>query len=170
VPSVLPRYEHSCLVGSLAKNMSLPGIRLGYMAVNPAMPGKEDFMAAAVFGNMALGVTAAPVIGQKLLKYCLGHNTDASVYAKRRQVMADMLTRAGYEFNMPDGAFYFFPKAPGGDDKAFTQELMKHRVLAVPGCAFGAPGYFRLCFCVSETVIERAFEGLKKAREAIEKK
>ena len=167
VPSLLPLYEYSCLVGSLAKNMSLPGERLGYMAVSASMPGKEDFVGAVCSGNQALGATSAPVVGQKLVKYCIGKNTDASVYARRREVMADVLARAGYEFNMPEGAFYFFPKAPGGDDKAFVEELMKHRILAVPGYAFGMPGYFRLSFCVNEDVISRSYEGFKKAKDAV---
>ena len=166
VPSVLPLYEYACLVGSLAKNMSMPGLRLGYMTVAPNMPDKADFLAAVMTGNQALGISAAPIVAQKLLKYCLGHNTDVSVYARRREAMADVLSRAGYEFNMPEGAFYFFPKAPGGDDQAFAQELMKQRILAVPGTAFGMPGYFRLSFCVNEEVIKRSFEGFRKAREA----
>jgi len=88
---------------------------------------------------------------------------DAGIYAKRRDVMARVLTEAGYDFLMPKGAFYFFPKAPGGDDVAFCQRLMEEKVLAVPGTGFGGPGYFRLTFCVGEEVIERAAEGFRKA-------
>ena len=170
VPSVLPLYEYSCLVSSLAKNMGLPGERVGYLAVSPDMPEKEQFMGAVCGANQAMGVTSAPIIGQMLLARCIGHNTDASVYARRREVMADVLKRAGYEFNMPAGAFYFFPRTPGDDDQAFIRELMRHRVLAVPGAAFKMPGYFRLAFCVNEEVIRRSFEGFKLAREAMEKR
>ncbi|MDR1126226.1 MAG: pyridoxal phosphate-dependent aminotransferase [Deltaproteobacteria bacterium] len=170
VPSVLPLYEYSCVVSSFAKNISLPGERIGYLAACKDMPGKIDFVAAIIAANRRLGVTSAPIIGQELLKYCLGHNTDAETYAKRRTVMADVLTRAGYKFNMPAGAFYFFPIAPGGDDLAFVKILAEQRVLAVQGTAFGMPGYFRLSFCVSEEIIKRSFEGLKKAREIVEGK
>ncbi len=169
VPSVLDQYEHSCVVSSFAKNMSLAGERIGYLAAANNMPEKIDFLCAIMAGVRAIGA-ACPTIGQKLLPYCLGHNTDKQVYARRRDAMADVLSRAGYEFNMPAGAFYFFPKAPGGDDFAFVKELLKHRVLAVHGSAFGMPGYFRLTFCVNEDTIKRSFEGFKKAREVIEGK
>ena len=166
VPSVLPLYEYSCLVGSFAKNMSLPGERIGYLAAAGNMPEKADFIAAITAGNRCMGSGGAPCIGQEIIRHSLGFNTDREVYAKRRDAMADVLTRAGYEFNMPDGAFYFFPKAPGGDDNAFVEELLKHRVLAVQGSSFGMPGYFRLTFCVNEDTIKRSFEGFKKARAA----
>lgn len=78
------------------------------------------------------------------------------MYAARRKAMAQVLTEAGYDFLMPAGAFYFFPKAPGGDDVAFVNALVEERVLAVPGSGFGCPGYFRLAFCVDEGVIRNA--------------
>lgn len=81
--------------------------------------------------------------------------------------MAEVLTRAGYEFVMPRGAFYFFPKAPGGDDVAFVNRLMEERVLAVPGSGFGWPGHIRLAFCVDESVIRNAEEGFAKAAAAM---
>ena len=80
--------------------------------------------------------------------------------------MAEVLDAGGYEYLMPRGAFYFFPKAPGGDDVRFVNELLKERVLAVPGSGFGCPGYFRLAFCVDESVIRNAAEGFAKARKA----
>jgi aspartate aminotransferase len=166
VPSVLPLYEYSCLVGSFAKNMSLPGERIGYLAAAGDMPDKADFIAAITAGNRCMGSGGAPCIGQEIVRHSLGHNTDREVYARRRDAMADVLRRAGYDFNLPDGAFYFFPKAPGGDDMAFIDELLKHRILAVHGRSFGMPGYFRLTFCVNEAVIKRSCEGFKKAREA----
>ena len=83
--------------------------------------------------------------------------------------MAEVLKNAGYEFLLPDGAFYFFPKAPGGDDVAFVQLLLEENILAVPGSGFGCPGYFRLAFCVDESIIRKAGQGfanaLKKANE-----
>jgi aspartate aminotransferase len=80
--------------------------------------------------------------------------------------MAGVLSRTGYEFFMPRGAFYFFPKSPIPDEVAFVSKLAEHRVLAVPGRGFGLPGYFRLAFCVDEAIILRAEEGLAKARSA----
>ncbi|MBQ4125247.1 MAG: aminotransferase class I/II-fold pyridoxal phosphate-dependent enzyme, partial [Desulfovibrio sp.] len=86
------------------------------------------------------------------------------VYLRRRDAMAEVLTSAGIEFTLPKGAFYFFPKAPGGDDKAFVAALAEERVLGVPGSGFGCPGFFRLAFCVDEKVIRNSAEGFAKAR------
>ena len=120
-------------------------------------------MAGVVFANRILGYVNAPAIGQAILLKALGQQVDVSVYAERRDAMAKVLGDAGYEFVMPRGAFYFFPKAPGGDDVAFVEKLCKERVLAVPGSGFGMPGYFRLTFCVGTKVILGAVEGFKKA-------
>ena len=84
--------------------------------------------------------------------------------ARRREMMGNVLSDAGYEFQMPKGAFYFFPKAPGGDDVAFVNKLLDERILAVPGSGFGGPGHFRLAFCVEDEVIARSAEGFKRAR------
>ena len=96
----------------------------------------------------------------------LGANVDVAVYKARRDAMAAVLERTGYTFTMPAGAFYFFPKAPGGDDIAFVNRLQNERVLAVPGSGFGYPGYFRLAFCVEESIIYRAEEGFRNAAQA----
>ena len=81
--------------------------------------------------------------------------------------MAKVLTDAGIEFIMPGGAFYFFPKSPTADERIFIDALLKERVLAVPGRGFGAPGYFRLAFCVSEKNITDSAESFKRAMAAI---
>ena len=77
--------------------------------------------------------------------------------------MAEVLAAAGVEFAMPKGAFYFFPKAPGGDDLAFTDALLEERILVVPGRGFGGPGHVRLSCSVDERIIARAAEGFKRA-------
>ena len=120
-------------------------------------------MAGIVFTNRILGYVNAPAMGQSILLKALGSQVDCSIYASRRAAMAKVLTDAGYEFFLPEGAFYFFPKAPGGDDIAFVAKLCEQRVLAVPGTGFGMPGYFRLTFCVDQKVIENAAEGFKRA-------
>jgi len=105
----------------------------------------------------------APAIGQAILLKSLGSQVDVGIYDERRAAMAKVLDAAGYEYVMPAGAFYFFPKAPGGDDIAFVQKLCEQRVLAVPGTGFGMPGYFRLTFCVDKKVIENSAEGFARA-------
>ena len=163
VPSVLPLYPYSLVIGSFSKNLSLPGERVGFVVVSPDMPQREKLVAGMVFANRILGFVNAPAIGQSLLLRALGHGVDRGIYERRRAAMAGVLTRAGYEFFMPRGAFYFFPKSPDPDEVAFTERLADHRVLAVPGRGFGLPGYFRLAFCVDEAVINRSEEGFAKA-------
>jgi len=113
--------------------------------------------------NRTLGFVNAPVIGQRLAEALIDASVDVGVYDRRRKAMAAALTSAGIEFYLPKGAFYFFPKAPGGDDQAFVNLLLEENILAVPGRGFGMPGYFRLAFCVDEKVIERSAPGFARA-------
>ena len=163
VPSLPKLYPYTVVATSFSKNLCLPGERVGYLALTPNMPGKEELMAGLVFANRILGFVNAPAIGQKVVLKALGQQVDVGVYAARRAAMAKALTEAGCEFTMPAGAFYFFPKAPIADDVAFVDVMLKERILAVPGTGFGMPGYFRLAFCVDQKVIENAAEGFKRA-------
>ncbi len=167
VPSVLPLYPYAVAISSFSKNLSLPGERVGYVALSPRLPEKAELMAGLTLTNRILGFVNPPVIGQHIMAKALGSQVDLSVYAARRKAMAEVLREAGYDFQMPAGAFYFFPKAPGGDDVAFVNQLLEERVLAVPGSGFGCPGYFRLAFCVAESVIRNAADGFAKARAAV---
>lgn len=167
VPSVLPLYPYAVVVSSFSKCLSLPGERVGYAAVSPRLPEAEELMAGLTLTNRILGFVNPPVVGQHLMAAALDSQVDLAVYAARRKAMAQVLTEAGYDFLMPAGAFYFFPKAPGGDDVAFVNALVEERVLAVPGSGFGCPGYFRLAFCVDESVIRNAAEGFARARARI---
>ncbi len=133
------------------------------------MREKDELMAALTLTNRILGFVNPPVIGQHILDHAMDAGVDIEVYAARRKAMAEVLKEAGYEFRMPAGAFYFFPRAPGGDDVAFVRELVKERILAVPGAGFGWPGHFRLTFCVDEEVIRRAAPGFSRARAAMER-
>lgn len=166
IPAILPIYPYAVLASSFSKNLSLPGERIGYIAVSPTLADREELVAGFILANRILGFVNPPVVGQYLMKAALGSQADVSVYAARREAMAEVLTRAGYEFFKPKGAFYFFPKAPGGDDVAFVRRLQEELVLAVPGSGFAGPGHFRLTFCVGEDIIRRAEAGLKKARDA----
>ena len=166
VPSTLPLYPYAVLASSFSKNLSLPGERIGYLAVSPKLENRAELVAGLILANRILGFVNPPVVGQHLMAAALGSQVDVGVYAARRAVMAEVLTRAGYEFFLPKGAFYFFPKAPGGDDVAFVNRLLEERILAVPGSGFAGPGHFRLTICVGEEIIRRAEDGLKRARDA----
>ena len=164
VPPVLPLYPYTVVVGSFSKSLSLAGERLGYLAANPAMPDVETLLSGVVFTNRTLGFVNAPAIAQRVLASALGAHVDLGIYDARRRAMARVLSDAGIEFSMPQGAFYFFPRIPvGEDDSAFVRQLMEERVLAVPGSGFGYPGYFRLAFCVDCEVIERAAASFNRA-------
>ena len=168
VPPVLPLSPFALVLGSFSKNLSMAGERVGYLAANPAMPDIDLLMNAVTLTNRTLGFVNAPVLGQRLAMALLGEGVDVSVYARRREMMARVLADAGIRFAMPQGAFYFFPEAPGGDDDAFVQALLAQNVLAVPGRGFGFAGHFRLSFSVDERVIERSAAGFKAAVGAMQ--
>ena len=99
---------------------------------------------------------------QRVIGRLAGHRVDISPYIRRRDLLCQRLAAMGYELRKPEGTFYLFPQAPGGDDMAFIKALQKELILAVPGSGFGAPGYFRIAFCVNEGVIERSMDGFEK--------
>jgi aspartate aminotransferase len=166
VPPILPLYPFGIVVGSFSKSLSLAGERIGYTAVNPDMPQADELLAGLILCNRTLGYVNAPVIGQHLVESSLGVTVDAGIYKSRRDAMAGILRDAGIEFTLPKGAFYFFPKVPGQvDDMEFCGLLLDERILAVPGRGFGLPGYFRLTYCMDESVILRAAPGLQKAAD-----
>lgn len=167
VPPVLPIYPFTVVVGSFSKNLSLAGERVGYLLANPAMPEVDRLVAGVIMTNRILGFVNAPALGQKLMAAALGSGVDVNIYRERRDAMARVLDAAGIRYHLPQGAFYFFPQAPNGnDDKAFVDLLLKNRVLGVPGSGFGYPGFFRLTFCVDKRIIERSAEGFRQAAEA----
>ena len=167
VPPVLPLSPFALVLGSFSKSLSLAGERIGYVAANPAMPDVSTLINAVTMTNRTLGFVNAPVLGQRLAMTLLDEGVDVGVYDRRRRAMAKVLADAGIRFAMPQGAFYFFPEAPGGDDQAFVQALLSKNVLAVPGAGFGFPGYFRLSFSVDEKVIAGSADGFKAAVQSL---
>ena len=163
VPSVLPLTPYSVVLGSFSKTLSLAGERIGYLVVSPAMPDGATLVNAVTLTNRTLGFVNAPVIGQRLATALLDETVDLDIYDRRRKLMAKVLADAGVEFAMPRGAFYFFPKAPGGDDLAFVDALQDELILAVPGRGFGMAGFVRLSCSVDEKIIARSAEGFKRA-------
>lgn len=163
VPSMFNVYDGTVVIGSFSKTLSLPGERIGYIAVNPALENASELLGGLTLTNRTLGFVNAPVVAQKLIARCSNARIDLDVYRRRRDLMAEVLTKAGIEFIMPSGAFYFFPKSPTADERVFVEALLKERILAVPGRGFGLPGYFRLAFCVSEKTIANSAESFSRA-------
>ena len=171
VPAILPMSKFALVLGSFSKTLSMAGERIGYIAVNPALSAADDgaLVSTLTLVNRTLGYVNAPVIGQKLAAAICNETVDLGVYKRRHDLMAKVLTDAGIEFTMPRGAFYFFPKAPGGNDTAFVDALLEEKILAVPGSGFGRAGHFRLSCAVDEQIIARSADGFKRATEKFTK-
>lgn len=163
VPSILKAYPHSVVVTSFSKDLSIPGERLGYIAMSPSMNEAGLTMDGFVLCNRVLGFVNAPGLIQRAVKDHLRDVVDVSIYRKRRDRLYDALTSFGYECVRPEGAFYLFPKSPLDDDIQFVGQLQKKLILAVPGTGFGGPGYFRLAYCVSDETIEGSLKGFGEA-------
>lgn len=162
VPSVFAAYPHSIVVNSFSKELSLAGERIGYLAVHPAAEDSAQILAAAAAIN-SMNVVNAPSLFQQAAARVLGAAVDVSSYRRRRDLMAAVLDDAGYQFTLPEGAFYLFPKSPVADDVRFTRLLKEERILVSPGRAFGVPGCFRISYAVPEAVIAGSREGFRRA-------
>ena len=163
VASVFLATRNSIVLSSYSKELSLPGERIGYLAVHPEIEDKAALLGALTLANRILGFVNAPALMQRVVARLQDASVDSSIYTRRRELFCSILSEAGYEFVPPKGAFYIFPKSPIADDVAFCAILQEHKILAVPGCGFGAPGYFRLAFCISDDVIRRSAEPFQKA-------
>ncbi|HPY04155.1 MAG TPA: pyridoxal phosphate-dependent aminotransferase [Spirochaetota bacterium] len=166
VAPVLSAYNNSIVVTSYSKTLSLPGERIGYIAFNPACDSADDLLAGMIMANRTLGFVNAPALMQRTVAEMTSEKVDVALYEKRKDMLVEVLRSAGYDFFEPQGAFYIFCKAPGGDDISFVSKLKEHLILAVPGSGFGKKGYFRLTFCVSEKTISNSAEAFKKSIEA----
>ena len=166
VPSVFQAYPNSIVVSSYSKELSLAGERIGYLAVHPDAEDAGLVSGAAIVVNTMLCVNA-PNMLQLVVAQLQGVTVDVSIYKRRRDIFCQGLAEAGYEFNIPQGAFYLFPKSPLPDDVQFLNILKDELILAVPGVGFGAPGYFRLSYAVPDATITGSFKGFKRALEKV---
>jgi aspartate aminotransferase len=170
VPPILSAYEESMAVTSYSKSLSLPGERIGYIAVSPAISGREAVMGALIYATRILGYVNAPALMQRIVARLTGERVDLGVYARRRDAFKAVLDGAGIRYAEPEGAFYLFCQVPEnsrgtGDDGAFTDHLKKHLVLGVPGSSFGKPGWVRFAYCVDEAIIRASAAAFKTAAE-----
>ena len=161
-PQVFPHYEASIVVHSHAKDLALPGERIGYIAVSPAYEDRTELVDGFTFCNRILGFVNAPALMQHAIRDLQGISVDVTDYQRKRDYLYGQLTEMGYSVFKPQGAFYLFPKSPIEDDVAFVEELQKWNVLVVPGRGFGSPGYFRVSYCLEDRVLEGAMEGFAK--------
>jgi aspartate aminotransferase len=166
VPNIFPYIQNSVIVTSHSKDLALPGERIGYLAANPRMQSVEMFMQGAIFSNRVLGFVNAPALMQRLVAKLQRASVDINQYREKRDLLYDNLTAMGFSMVKPDGAFYFFPKSPMADDVKFVKLALQHHILLVPGTGFGAPGHFRIAYCVDKGMIERSLPAWRElARE-----
>lgn len=166
VSAVFPEYEYSVVVTSFAKNLSIPGERIGYIAVNPANPESKEMVNACILATRILGFVNAPALFQRVVAESWDAYCDYSLYEKRCKELCEILDYAGYKYAKPEGAFYLFVKVPekwNDDDMAFCEHLKKFNILTAPGSGFGGKGWFRIAYCVSEQTILNSKEAFYKA-------
>ena len=156
-------YERTITATSHAKDLALPGDRIGYLAVHPACEEAGELMDAFVFCNRVLGFVNAPAIMQHLVRGLQHVTVDIGDYQAKRDYLCDMLSSAGYNVRKPEGAFYLFPQSPVEDEMLLIAALQEEGVLVVPGRGFGMPGYFRISYCVEQAALEGAAPGFRAA-------
>ena len=166
VAPLMTASSNTIVASSYSKELSLPGERIGFIAVHPEMDGKQEMLGALTQANRILGFVNAPALMQRVVAQLQEASVDSAIYAKRLDAFCPILDAAGIKYVRPKGAFYLFPQAPIEDDVRFCQLLQQEKILAVPGRGFGLPGHFRLAFCVDEKVIRASAEGFKKAAAA----
>jgi aspartate aminotransferase len=141
---------------SHSKDLALPGERIGYLAINPALEAADTFIEGAVFSNRVLGFVNAPALMQRLIADLQDESVDIGAYAHKRNLLYQNLSAMGFDMVKPQGGFYLFPKSPLQDDVEFVKMAQEEKILLVPGRGFGAPGYFRIAYCIDLDIIERS--------------
>ena len=167
-PDFLTRYYENTLVGySFSKSLSLPGERIGYVAVPKAARPHDDLVAGISLCNRILGFVNAPSLIQKAVALCVEEKTDVAFYDRNRRTLYDGLKELGFSPFLPEGAFYLWLKSPLENEKEFVETAKKHRLLLVPGSTFGCGGYVRIAYCVSHDMILRSMESFRKLAEEV---
>ncbi|MBO5286180.1 MAG: pyridoxal phosphate-dependent aminotransferase [Clostridia bacterium] len=165
VPYLMNYYDNTIVCYSYSKALSLPGERIGYIAVNPKAVNAKDLYLAICGAGRSLGYVCAPSMFQQVVKKCINAKVDVNVYKENRDILYDNLTKFGYNCVKPDGAFYLFVKALEEDAYKFFEKAKSKEILVVPCDDFGVKGYVRIAYCVDKDKIINslpAFEALAK--------
>ena len=165
VPCVMKYYKDTIVCYSYSKSLSMPGERIGYIAVNPKAARAREVYAAVCGAGRALGFVCAPALFQRVAAVCDGLTADLGIYKRNRDLLYNALTEYGFTCVYPDGAFYLFLKAAEEDAAAFCARARKYELLLVDGSDFGCPGWVRVAYCVQTERIERALPLFKKLAE-----
>jgi aspartate aminotransferase len=165
VPSIFKYYQNSLIATSYSKDLSLPGERIGFVAVHSEMDQIEPVLGALILANRILGFVNAPVLMQRAIIGLQEACVDVNIYRRKRDRLVDQLRSFGYDCINPPGAFYLFPKSPLEDEVEFVKVLQEENILVVPGRGFGKAGHFRIAYCVEDKTIEGALPGFRQAIE-----
>lgn len=163
VPNVLKAYPNSIAAYSYSKTLSLPGERIGFIAVHPGSHEAKDLINALILCTRILGFVHAPAIMQRIVVKLQNARVDVNIYQKKRDLLCAGLAKAGYKFFKPQGAFYLFVQSPIPDDVRFVKMLLQKKILVVPGSGFGRPGYFRIAYCVDNATIINSMQGFRES-------
>ncbi|MBT5377300.1 MAG: pyridoxal phosphate-dependent aminotransferase [Nitrospinaceae bacterium] len=163
VPNIMEFYDNSIYITSHSKDIALPGERIGFVALHPRCEDAGSLMAGLIFCNRVLGFVNAPALIQRVIKKVQGVTVDVELYRRKRDFLYQELMRIGYQVVKPQGAFYLFPQSPLQDEVKFVRKLAEKKVLVVPGRGFGLPGYFRISYCLPDSVLEGAIAGFEQA-------
>ncbi|MCI9277962.1 MAG: pyridoxal phosphate-dependent aminotransferase [Lachnospiraceae bacterium] len=157
-PCVSAFYDDTIMCYSFSKSLSIPGERIGYVAVNPRCKEAEDMINMCGQISRGIGHNCPPSIIQLAVAQTLELTADLSVYETNMELLYKELTALGFACVKPGGTFYIFPKALEQDAKVFCRKALKYDLVLVPGDTFGAPGYFRMAYCIDTEKVERSFE------------
>jgi aspartate aminotransferase len=160
-PEIYAHHPNAISVTSHAKDLALPGERIGYIAMHPECVDLMDLISGMSFTTRTLGFVNAPALMQRALVHLQGVTIDMNQYERKRDFFCANLTAMGYQLVKPQGAFYIFPKSPIEDDAVFVKALQTKHILTVPGRGFGTPGHFRIAYCVEDRTIARAMDGFQ---------
>ncbi len=161
-PYVSKFYDHTISCYSFSKALSLPGERIGYLAVNPACPEAETIVSMCGQISRGIGHNCPSSLMQLAVAQVLDLTSDFSVYERNRNLLYDCLTDLGFEVVKPQGTFYILPKALEGDAVAFSQKALAYDLVLVPADTFGCPGYFRMAYCIDTEKVERSLPVLRR--------
>lgn len=161
-PCVSRFYDNTIMCYSYSKSLSLPGERIGYVAVNPACKDAEDMINMCGQISRGIGHNCPPSIIQLAVAQVADKTADLSVYETNMNILYKELVKLGFTCVKPGGTFYIFPKALEEDAKLFSQKALKYDLVLVPGDTFGAPGYFRMAYCIDTEKVERSLAALRK--------
>lgn len=165
-PFVSDYYADTIICYSFSKSLSLPGERIGYVAVNPACSMAELIIDMCAQISRCIGHNCPSSIIQYVAGRMCGETSDLTVYETNARMLYKELTAMGYTCQEPGGTFYMFPKALEEDAMAFCQKALEYNLVLVPGDSFGCPGYFRISYCVQTEKAERSVEAFKKLAKA----